>query len=429
MPNPKKLGPAEIMKLPVKRLKDAGGNEYTAFYDESSRTCYIPNGDGDFSVAVLPDKPTTSSKPEASASVPATDATVNGSTGKNRRRLFFNNSDQKNAENRQPLTKKQKGLLIFFVLIFAILLYAFFSSGILSSSRPAPADTPAASEAPGVNMGELAASEKYEVLIVTHNMYKGDTIRTDDLTTCIFSKSEFAACGGAYTKNCLSAVVGMELSHFLPFGTVLTYDSCYFPTEYSLSPWGHLVNGYQYLDVPVEVAVKDINKFVAGDNVKLTIKVDTTQKEKSDSDNSTVDGMQHSSTVSASTTTDTFVFANIQIADTLDVNGKSIYEKYSGLYSVPAGFISTVLSQDYDARNISRLIPFYFRFIVTDAQKQAIGDLSKGYVSAVLEYLSPADDASLPVENYYELNKYISKEIITRYNNIQKEIEEAAKNG
>lgn len=428
MANPKKLGVADIRKLPLKRFKDAAGNQYTAFFDEESRTCYIPNGDGDYTVAMLP--PESPSQPEPSAAqAPEQKKQGQESDGKKKAPSSSCKNNTGGTEERQPLTKKQKGLLVGFIIFFAILLYAFFSSGILSSGSSDSVEKTDSEQSAGVNIEDLAASERYEVLIVSQNMYKGDIIKADNLTSCVFSKSEFAACGGAYTKDCLSAVTGMEITRFMPFGTVLTYDACYFPSDYKSSPWGRLGKGFQYLDVPVEVAVKDINSLVPGDRVKLTIKVDTTQKQKNDSDNSTVDGMEHSSAVSASTTTDTYVFADIQIVDALDANGNSIYEKYSGLFSVPAGFISTVLSQDYDAENISSLLPAYFRFIVTDAQKQAIGDFSKGSVSASLKYLSPADDSSLPMLDYYDLTKHISKEIINRYNAIQKEIEEAASNG
>lgn len=426
MANPRNLRPDEIIKLPVKEITDKAGSKIVVYYDESSNTVYAPKGDGTFQAAVLPKAPSkqttdTQTKQDAKAKNPE-----KKSPKKPPKKAQDDDEDEK---VRKPLTKKQIGMLVGVAVVIALFLYAFLSSGILSSgetTKPSGTGSETPSETSDV---DLAAAECYEVLVVNHNMFRGDKLKADDLTTCIISKAEYAACGGAYTKECTSAVIGMEITKFMPFGTILTYDACYFPTKYATSPWGFLKSGQEYLDIPISIDIKDINEILPGDYVKLVLKVETTQKERNDSDNSDVDGMKHSSAISASTTTDTFEFASVQIVDRLDANGNSIYEKYSGLYSVPVGFIGTVLRQDYNEKTISRLIPCYFRIVVTKDQKKEIGDLSKGIVTVTLKRLSDADESTFPVSNYYELTEYISNAIIARYNMIQKELKEAQKDG
>lgn len=431
MANPRKLLPDEIRRLPVKNVRYNNGQSVTLFYDAESGVGYIDQGNGEFKRVRLSGgdagaKPAAETKPPDEGKPKAEEKTE-----KKKKREKKNKAPKKkddgDSEGKGPLTSKQIGIIIVAAAVLVALLYALFSSGILSSGD-SPGSTPEEETKP-LSVEDLAAAEKYEVLVVTKNMFRGDKIEKDDLTTCVISKAEYAACGGAYTKACLSAVTGMEITKFMPFGTILTYDACDLPTKYAVSPWIELREGQDYLDVPVKIEVADINNLIYGDNIKLTIKIETTYKEQSDADKSDIDGMGHSSSVSASTTTDIYEFNSIQIADLLNANGKSIYKKYSGYYCVPVGFIGAVIRDDYNADNISNLLPAYLRVVVTTEQKAAIGDLSKGTVTVTTKFLSHAEENTFPVSNFLSMNEYIGNAIIQRYNEIQKEQKEANKNG
>ena len=403
------------------------------FFDEVNQIAYVKQEDGEYGWASVhpkessdPSDTINESRSEHSSSDEKID--VSPDKAKKRRKKAGREKDVNEKNPDSSSIDKSTRLIVGGLMLAVVCLILIYSSGIFSGKGKNPSDAPAASgDSAEINLAEKAAAESYNVLIVKHNIFRGNRITEDDLAVCEISKAEYASCGGAYTSDCTSAVVGLEATKFLPFGSILTFDSCSFRTNYSESPWGKVTEGQEYLDVPYSISVNDLYDWIPGEMVSLSLNVDTTKSQRSDSDTNEIDGMEHSSAVSASTTTDSFKFSSIQIADLLNANGDSIFQLYANLYSVPIGFIPNIMQEEYDEKTIEDFIPCYIRFVVTNEQRKAIGPLSEESVKVELKHLGDPEPSSLPVQNYYALTEYISNAVESRYNEIEKAKKEEGK--
>ena len=435
MANPKILPQEEIVKLPMKRIKiNNSSDTMPAYCDEENGIVYIKKADGEYGWAVIPPESSSSTaagKPNVKDEKTCSDSKEEKEPSKpvqSRKSLFSKTDGTKDKGTHDgPESDKKTRLIVGGLMLAVVCLLLLYSSGLLSRKGKSASSPAASGGADEINIAEKAAAESYTVLVVKRNLFRGNRITEDDLTVCEISKAEFAACGGAYTSDCVSAVIELEATRFLPFGSILTFDSVSFKTDYSESPWGKLDGNQEYLDVPYSISVDDLYDWIPGEIVSLSLDVDTTKSQRSDADIDEIDGMEHSSAVSASTTTDSFVFSSIQIADLLNANGESIFHLYANLYSVPVGFIPSIMREEYDKESIQDFIPYYIRFVVTKEQRNVIGSLSADTVSVKLRHLNDPDAASLPIENYHAMTKYIAAAIEARYTEIEKAEKEAEK--
>lgn len=437
MANPQLLPQEEIVKLPVKRIKlNSGGDMIPVYCDEENGIVYVKKEDGEFGWAAVNfnNSEPAGSKSETGDGEKRSDSNDGkGAAKSNRERksLFGKPKEDRSEESQDgPASDKKSRFIIGGLMLGVVLLLLLYSSGLLSGKGKSPSSassTPSPGGTEEINLAEKAAAESYNVLVVKRNLFRGNRITENDLAFCEISKAEFASCGGAYTADCASAVIGLEATRFLPFGSILTFDSCSFQTDYSESPWSKLTKGQEYLDVPYSISVENLCDWIPGEIVSLSLDVDTTKSQRSDSNTDEIDGMEHSSAVSASTTTDSFKFSSIQIADLLNANGESIFLHYANLYSVPIGFIPSIMREEYDEKSIQDFIPCYIRFVVTSDQRKAIGTLSEDTVSVKLKHLDDPDTYSLPVDNYQSLTKYIADAVEKRYTEIEEAKKEAEK--
>jgi hypothetical protein len=419
----------ELERLPIKKLTTgSGGTQQYVRYDEESGIAYLLDSKMKYTGRASNIKGSLMQKSEAQT--PSVQSKKEDKDPKPKRSTVKAAKKEKNPpdvtdpEAELEANARKKKLLGFGLLGLAgigLLLYLLSILGILNPSGPAsnkPKPTTPADPA-AVDIKDLAAAEKYNVLIFTRNMFQGDVITEEDLATFEMSKAEFAVCGGAYTLACKDAVIGMELTRFMPFGSVAVYDSCAAKSSFQISPWSSLPAGQSYLDVPVSLVLKDLSAVIPGDYVDLTISVNTTRSQDSEEAASNTDGMEHTSAVSASTTTDTYRFARICVADIILQDGTSFYATISRLFTVPDGFLPAVLRDEYNAETIGNLVPKYYRFVVTDAQLSEIGTMPPEATSVDAVMLEESQNPYF--QNFSSRTDYIVSLICRRSEEIQQE--------
>lgn len=283
MANPQLLPQEKIVKLPIKRIKVNKGDEIPAYYDEANGIVYIKKSDGEFGWAYVRSDsgvevaPKAAETDEKGASGGESEKKSEEPAKKHEKKPKQKKEKVKVREDDGPSSDKKTRIVAGCIIVAVVCLILVYSSGLLSvNKKPGSPSTPApAGDNSTLNLADKAAAETYNVLIVKKNIFRGNQITEDDLAVCEISKAEFAACGGAYTSDCTSAVVGLEATKFLPFGAILTFDSCSFKTSYSESPWAKTNDNQTYLDVPYEISVKNLYDWTPGDIVALTIYVDT----------------------------------------------------------------------------------------------------------------------------------------------------------
>lgn len=442
----------ELNALPEFPVKDTTGTVIYIRYDAKTETGYLLDKNHKYTGRARHIPKSNIYPPEAPPQTTDTDsrkearkAAAEDNPGSKRKGSLLNSVKERLADIRDKLSSRNKeqdgtddiearnryrlGFLFIAVAVLGLILYGLVIGGVFGGSDSETTDVPAAivqtedtGPAGTVNLMDLAAGEQFEVLVVTRNMFRGEKISENDLSSCVISKSEYAACGGAYTLDCKAAVIGMEITRFTPFGSLLLYDGVGRDTDYSKSPYASLSETQVYLDVAIDGSLATFSNILPGDFVAAKISVVTTQEARSPSDKTSKDGMEHSSTVSASMITDTFRFRNIQVADLLASDGSSIYSRLSGLYDVPEPFVPSVLRAGYDKETIGLFVPAYVRFVVTAEQAEEIGTFSMDAASLETTLQRRLDNPIIP--DYRARTLFLAEQIEARINEIAAEAKE-----
>lgn len=316
--------------------------------------------------------------------------------------------------------KRKKALIIVAIAAVALVVVSFLAtSGIFSSSNSNGSTQNTNEPLETENIAALAAAENYEVLIVTRNMFPGDIIEENDLASFVISKVEYAQCGGAYPSSCKGNVVGMQMKKFLPFGALLDYDSCTTGSDYTVAPWDMLDDNQVYVDIPYVVDIYQQDNFIPGDYVRLQIDRDTKSNTAGSQESDVTGEMGHSSQTSASITTDTFTFENIQIIDFLTENRQSLYRTYSKFMSVPEGYLASAIRNEITKDNFADVEIHYMRIIVTKEQAQVIGALPEDATRVSMSVVRSAPE--IEIRDYNRKTSAINALLISRYQDIQQE--------
>ncbi len=423
---------ALLPSLPLKKIQIAGKDRLIR-YDKDSGMAYLVEDDGitytGKSSKIRTPAAQDESKPEPEQAAGADEkkapkAEKEKKPKKEKVKKEKPAKDPSSAADDQEAKKKKALLFIAFVAVILVVVYVVTNSAGTPSKPSAGGDAPLET----VDVAALAAAEKYECLIVTRNMYQGEEITEKDLATCVLSKVEYAQCGGVYPASCKGDIVGMHMTKFLPFGALLQYDTCTYNSTYSISPWSSLDDTHTYLDIPIQVDITHLDDYIPGDTIRLVISRDTKSKTSTAPEGTSTDGMDYTSRVSASITTDVFTFERIQIADFLNAKKMSIYTSNSRFYSVPEGYLSSTIINEFDKENYTNMVPTTLRVIVTKEQAKVIGSLPAESIRLEMKLVESAPEDYIP--EYNRLTSRINKYMIARYNQIVKQLqEEAKKNG
>lgn len=426
---------ALIPSLPLRKLS-INGKDRLLRYDEASRMAYMVEDDGityTGNCAPLREKEPSTDGPEKAAVKESSPDDAKGKNGKPNKKekppkpkKIKKEKPKKSdapSESDDYETKKKKALL--FIAAIAVGLIAIV---ILSNTKRTPKPTASGQDAPleTVDVAALAAAEKYECLVVTRNMYQGEEITEKDLATCVLTKVEYAQCGGVYPVSCKGNVVGMHMTKFLPFGALLGYDACTFDDGYSRSPWSVTDDSHTYLDIPYSFDISHLDDFIPGDYVRLVITRDTQSKTTDRPEGNSTGGMEHSTQVSASITTDVFTFERIQIADFILPNNISGYSSNSRFFSVPQGFLGSVIENEFTAENYTSILPEKLRVVVTKEQANVIGKLPPESIKVEMRFVESAPEDH--IADYNQITSLLNKYLIARYRQVEKQLQEEAKN-
>lgn len=328
-----------------------------------------------------------------------------------------------NSSDEDQEAKKKKALIVIALAAVAIVaIYFLMSSGVLKGNgRTSGGEQSTEKPLEAANVDELAAAENYEVLIVTKNMYPGDIITEADLTSFVINKVEYAQCGGAYPASCKGNVVGMQMKKFLPFGALLDYDSCTTGSDYTVAPWDILDDDHVYVDIPYVLDIYQHDNVIPGDFIRLQIDRDTKSSTPGSQENETTGEMGHTSQTSASITTDTFTFDNIQVIDFLTENRSSVFKTYSKFITLPEGFLASAIHNEITKENFADVEIHYLRIIVTKEQAAVIGSLPDDATRVSLSVVRSAPE--IEIKDYNRRVSAINALLISRFQELQQEEE------
>lgn len=209
------------------------------------------------------------------------------------------------------------------------------------------------------------------LLAAAHDLLPGHRISEDDLVLIEVSTLEYqtiSALEGIYTAEYVSQLIGLEASQFIATNSYISYDDLtvsYLPAN----PWGRTEDAQFTAVLPVNATATTLTDYLPGTCADITITTETKvtstvapTESSQEAEKPTYEGIEHNSSVVESMIVDTYVLRNVTIIDMLDSAQNSLFPAYSSLGSVPAAYLSDIVSSQYSEIDaVNSVIPVYIK--------------------------------------------------------------------
>lgn len=240
------------------------------------------------------------------------------------------------------------------------------------------------------NDGPLAENQRFVAVQVVSDIIPGEVITEDIISKVVIDGNTYnqAALNNdtLYSWDDAVYLIGLYASEYVPAGECLTYNSVAGIVDTPTNPFLTLQDGYAYLDIPVNLSYSYIDSVVLGRYLDLTLEVKTLSNRTEQVETEEVPGLEHSSSITAQTTTDIYKLRDVAILDMTAADGSSLFETLSAYNAIPDGelqayftrYVEALVSEDSDASPEELLKKFTIatiRIQLPAEQVKAIGSL------------------------------------------------------
>lgn len=381
-----------ILSLPKISLK-IGGEIKSGHYDQMTKKFYQVDGNGKLTgkvavVSKLPPSaiPGVNSAEEADAGIPQTQ--TSGGIGNIFGKTARGKKDEEDDEPDKKPPNKLKKLMPVIIAAGAVIAAACIAvTVVLPMLRGNNNDTPVDPNLPtGTGQPGIVEVTDYQVVQITRDIVPGQMFTLDDLaemTVPAATYSQAKSFGSElYPWASVNDLLGYYASEFIPAESYLTQDEISAVPPYELNPWGVTDSNSTLLLVPVGEALRGEPSLNYGNYVDLIVrKVVNNQVAVGPGGGEApapVEGVTITGTTSDTTRTDEYTVNDMTVCDLLNAQGESVYNTYCAYIGIPASKRLEYISEAFwtDETLKDRLTPAYILVRVTNAQAQALGDLT-----------------------------------------------------
>ena len=198
----------------------------------------------------------------------------------------------------------------------------------------------------------LAGDQRFAVIQVVEDILPGTLITDDMLAKIVVSGETYNQV--AQTQSTLYGwddapyIAGMYANEYIAAGECLTHNSVVGILDKQKNPYLDLEEGYEYLDIPVNLAYSYIDSVMIGRYLDIQLDVDTESNKKENVETEEIPGLNHSSTVTSKVVTDSYKFENIIILDMIAADGTSLFDTIATYNAVPDGELQAYLTRYFE---------------------------------------------------------------------------------
>lgn len=239
--------------------------------------------------------------------------------------------------------------------------------------------------------GIPASEQQFEVIQLRQDVLPGQQITEQMLSKVSVNGETYnqaAMAGNTYYAWSKAAdVVGLYASGYLASGQCLAFHQVVGMYEPESNPYLMLSDGYDYIDIPVNLSYQYVDSVMIGRYLDLTIEIQTQSNRTEKVDTPDVPGLDHSSSITAQTVTDTYKLKDVVVLDMIAADGSSLFDTISTYNKIPDGSlhdaletqVRAMLSSGNDKNAAQALSKFYvvtLRLQLPKEQVKAIGKLN-----------------------------------------------------
>lgn len=400
-PAPRVNPSAEYLEsLPIRSVM-VGGERKVGRYDEKTRYVYLDDGT---IVRVTPPK-NIQKEPEES------DDAEDRSAGQQRielpeppRRITDGSAreeDEDNPRSNKAKTRSQKkhdkpsggngGKKGVLIAVLAVIIIGSFALQYIGSQT---GDEPSQPQ----QQAEAGPTTEVEVVQLTQDVIAGTPITEDLIEPYVISAESFNEISlsgvNLYQWDRKDMLLGMYVSKYLPRGQYLSYDSLVAAYEPPKNIFGVLEDG-EYIDIPITLKEGESSNYVPGSAFDVTIRKSTLVESPETEEGSSIDGMDHTSSVEQSVRIDEYKFSDVIAVDIIAADGSSMYQTFSSLLSIPAGEQAHYIdAHRSDTAFIESVTPAMVRIAASETQIEALGDMTSENTECIFTILADKADKS-----------------------------------
>lgn len=398
---PRKNPSAEYLEsLPIRSVM-VGGERKRGRYDQETHYVYLDDGTV---VKVNPPKkapPPKRDEPDEQPTEPKrlaekeepqriTDGSNHGwdDDDAEPRKLQRNKKVKKKDGSSAGGSKKKVAI----IAVLAVVAVVTFGLQYIASMPSDPQSEPSGTQA------ETGPTTEVEVVQLTQDVIAGTQVTEDLIEPYVISAESFNQISlsgvNLYQWDRKDMLLGMYVATYLPRGQYLSYDSLVAAYEPPQNIFGTLEDG-QYIDIPITLKESESGNFVPGAAFDVTVRKSTLVENPEGGEATSIDGMDHTSSVEQSVRIDEYKLNGAIAVDIIAADGSSMYQTFSSLLSIPAGEQAHYIeAHSNDTAFINSVTPAYIRIAASESQIETLGSMNGKNTECIFTPLPDKADKS-----------------------------------